>query len=117
MVIRKTISAWICGFCLLSPRAGLAEPVKAETAKEAMQKAPFESGVISRIDTTKRILVISDMVFSYSALSLVVHGEGHTSGVTALRLNQKIQFAYELRKPGSTAGAPRLVTEVWIEQD
>jgi hypothetical protein len=89
----------------------------AGVGKGPMQKAPLESGVISRIDTTKSILVISDMVFSYSALSLVVHGDGRTSGVTALRPKQKIRFAYELSKPGSTAGAPRMVTEIWIDQD
>lgn len=117
MIRRKMLSAWACGFCLLFTQPGLADPAMAGTGKGPMQKAPIESGVISRIDTTKSMVVISDMAFAYSALSLAVHGDGLTSGVTALRPNHKIRFAYELRKPGSTAGAPRVVTEIWIDQD
>lgn len=117
MMIRKTISVWVLGLYLFSPQIGLTEPTTAGASKAPMQEAPIESGVINRIDTTKNLMVISDMVFGYSALSLMVHKGEHTSGVTSLRPNQKIRFAHELRKPGSTIGAPKIVTEVWIDQD
>jgi len=114
MISRKCIAAWVCGVCLLSPQIGLAEPALAGIGKGATQATPTEEGVIGQIDTVKSIIFVNDMAMSYSALTLKVHEGGRTTGITALRANQKIRFTTVLRKPGSTLGAPKVLTEVWV---
>jgi hypothetical protein len=117
MNIRKIILAGVCLTALTLPGLGLSEQPQAVIGGGPVPKAPLTEGVLNRIDTTKNILVISDMVYGFSALSLRVHGDGHFSGVTSLRPKQKIRFIYDLPKPGSTMDKPRIVTEIWLEKN
>jgi hypothetical protein len=115
--------AWVCGAGLLLPQIGLAEPALAGIGKGAAQIAPTkgaaqsvptEEGVIGQIDTVKSIIFVNDMAMSYSPLTLKVHVGGRTTGITALRANQRIRFTAVLRKPGSTLGTPKVIAEVWV---
>lgn len=115
MIPRKTIFAMAGYFLLLSPQLVVAEPTSKDSSSIKLIKDLVESGVINSINSATSQLVISDMTFSYSAMTLIVHRDGRASGITALRPNQKIRFLSGLRKPGNTLGAARTVTEIWID--
>lgn len=115
MFLDKTLFALTCCFLLLSSQLVAAEPVFTPSSSQKSLRDQAIGGVINRIDKETGQMVISDMTFSYSPLTLVVHSNERTSGITALRPNQKIHFISGLRKPGSTVGAARTVTEIWVD--
>lgn len=115
MIPRKTVFALIGGFFLLPHQMAVAELTSTDSGSVKSMKDRAESGVINSIDRATSQMVISDMTYSYSAITLAVHGGGRTSGITALQPNQKIRFIGGLRRPGDTLGAARTVTEIWID--
>lgn len=114
MSVRKALTIMLSGLCLSFSPAGFADDPQ---RGKGNAQAPTQAGVINYIDPAKSRIVISDMVFGYSALTLKVHEGGRTSSVNSLKADQKIRFAYDLRRLGSTLGEPRVVTDIWIERD
>lgn len=115
MVPHKTVFALMGSFLLLSYQMAIAEPTPTDSSSVKSMKDRAQNGVIHSIDRGTSQMVISDMTYSYSVITLAVHKGGSTYGITALQPNQKIRFISGLRKPGSTVGAARTVTEIWVD--
>lgn len=117
MILRKTVFALAGALLMVSLQTAIASPSTLNAPDAKTMGSQGESGVINRIDTVRNQVVISDMVFGFSA-ALVVRKGGKLAGISSLKPNQKIRFISEFPKPGvSLLASPRTVTEIWIDQD
>jgi len=117
MTLRKTVFALVGSLCLLPYQTVTAEPAPTSIQETTAEEAQTESGVINSIAPARSQIVISDIVFGYSAVLLKVHRNGRMSGITSLRTNQEIRYKSGVRKPGASLGTSRTVTEIWIDKD
>lgn len=117
MIVRNLISTLVCGLCVLASSIGFAAPIPEGVGDAKATLGPTQSGVVGRIDSAINHIVINDMVYSYSPLTLVVHRSGHTSGVTSLQPNQKVRFIFELGMRGSGSSPARVVKEIWVDKN
>lgn len=120
MILRETLFVVAGSLFLLSSQLANAAPAASASASAlpiTQTEALTEKGVINGIDMARGQMVINDMVFSFSAITLKVHTGNRVSGVTSLRPNQAIRFISGVRKPGSTLGSPRTVLEIWTDKD
>ena len=117
MTLRKTVFALVGSLCLLPYQTAIAASTPTGMQAPAAEEELIESGVINNIDPARSQIVISDIVFGYSAVLIKVHRNGRVSGITSLRPNQKIRYISGERKLGDSLGTSRTVTEIWIEKD
>ncbi len=79
-------------------------------------------GVLNRIDWDNNLLVIDDMIFSFSPRQLAVYRAGLVSSMRSLRPNQSIRYNNASRhipqRSGNRVSAGRtnrVITNIWIE--
>lgn len=117
MILRKTVFALVGSLCLLSYQTTIAASTPTSTQTPAAEEELIESGVINNIDSARNQIVISDIVFGYSAVLIKVHRNGRISGMTSLRPNQKIRYRSGVRVPGTSLGTSGTVVEIWVDKD
>lgn len=117
MILRKVIFTLVGSLCLLSYQTTIAASTPIGVRAHAAEEELIESGVINNIDPARSQIVISDIVFGYSAVLIKVHRNGRISGMTSLRPNQEIRYRRGVRMPGTSLGAPGTVMEIWVDKD
>ena len=119
MILRKTVFALVGSLCLLPYQTAIAASTPTSMQAATAEEVLIESGVINNIDPARSQIVISDIVFGYSAVLIKVHRNGRISGMASLRPNQKIRYRSGVRMPGSSLGlgTSGTVMEIWIDKD
>jgi hypothetical protein len=109
------IAMLACVFGMLLPGVGFPQSTVSQTSGESALY-PTLNGMLERIDTSRSIVVIDDMKYSYSLLTLKVHKEDVRAEFNDLKAGQAIRFSFDLAAPGSKSGATRSVKQIWIEK-